>query len=163
MTYVVKFQDTDFADAGIAASQITNNAAVINTSSNTFTVNQTINDALNNTGYYKMPYTAYISGSGSNIDSTGGFIEITDTFGSSSMSLPQGSTALGRVFIIKNNSNKAVTLSVYGGSGGGESIKGSTSGYSVGVNTTNSAGSPFGSMQVIQKLPTDNVTWVLIK
>ena len=118
MTYVVKFQDTDFINQSIDKSKITNTAAITGGATpNTFSANQTISDTLNNTSYYRMPYLVVPSQGGNQyyIGANDGFLEIVEASNLSGMYLPLASASIGKVFIIKNNASKTTTISTQGG------------------------------------------------
>ena len=118
MTYKVAFDNDDFVDDSIDKSKITNTAAILGGSTpNTFTANQTISDTLNNTGYYKIPYKKIPSQGGGNyyITDSDGFLEVFETSSLSGIYLPLGSVSIGKVFIVKNNGSKTITISTQGG------------------------------------------------
>jgi hypothetical protein len=162
MTYIVKFQESDFVDNSIDKSKITNTAAILGGSTpNTFTTNQTISNTLNNTGYYRIPYKTIPSQGGGNYYITGndGFLEVFETSSLSGIYLPLGSVSVGKIFIIKNNSSKSFNILTQGG----DVVKFQGQNYS-GTSITgmsNLAGAALAqNVKIIQNV--NSSTWVVL-
>lgn len=125
MTYRPAFGNSDFADGGIQPSQVQDlsvpggSAATLGT--NTFTSAQTVSAPIVNQSYlnlvYKKVTISDITGTTYNLNATNDCIlEFFETDGVQTVQLPQASTCLNRMFIIKFNSGfKSLTIKPYTG------------------------------------------------